>query len=248
MINVIIVDDEEKSIAVLQELLLQSDFDVNVLASASSVEEAMFVINKNINKVDILFLDIEIIGGTSFEILQKINTEQIKIIFTTAHEEYALKAIKVYAFDFILKPIDCFELYNAVEKYLAYTSNEKSKLNNTDKIAVKDKFFERLAIPTLTDVTYLNKEDIIYFCSDKNYSTIYLLNGEKIVTSKNIGFYETILSDYGFIRIHNFYLVNVLQIKKYIKGKSGLIELYNGTKLEVALSRKKEVLKSLRLD
>ena len=188
-------------------------------------------------------------GGDGFTLLQQLSDIPFKIIFTTAHDKYAIQAIKFSALDYLLKPIDNSELQIAIEKYreVKNTGSYSFSLNDFKKSLEQKKIFEKLAIPTPNDIRFIQVTKILYMESDNNYTTIYLENKESILSSKNIGYYEDILSGMNFFRIHNSFLVNLKKIERFIKGKNGSVQLENGVVIEVSVRRKDELLNILHL-
>ena len=249
-INISIVDDGHKCINTLELLFNQYYNDINILGSALSVEEALPLIEKYKNIVDILFLDIQMPGGDGFTLLQKIPEINFKVIFTTAHDKYALQAIKFSALDYLLKPIDNEELQSSINKFRELKNLGAKPISMLDfKSALNHrKLFEKLAVHTLNEIIFVPLNKILYIESDNHYSTIYLEDNQKIIASKNIGYYEELLTPVHFYRIHNSFLVNIKKIVRFLKSKNGSVELENGIILEVSLRRKNELLELLSLD
>jgi two-component system LytT family response regulator len=246
-LKVIIVDDEPSCIETLTLLLRDYNDKVKVIATANSAEKGLSLIEEYGKDLDILFLDIQMPGGDGFSLLERIPSNNFSVIFTTAYDRFALKAIKYSALDYLLKPIDNDELRQAIEKYRATKGRQgmQEQLNVFKSALSQKKVFEKLAVPTLNEIRFIQVNEILYFESDSNYTTIHLAgNGQKILSSKNIGYYEELLDEHQFCRIHNSYLVNVKRIESYIKGKGGYIALDSGVKLEVSV-RRKEVLMAL---
>ena len=248
-INVIIIDDEYKCVETLSLLLEQYYEDIHILDSAGSIESALPVIEKHKNNTDILFLDIQMPGGDGFTLLQRIPEITFKVIFTTAYDQYAIKAIKFSALDYLLKPIDNIELNLSIEKYRELKNAGLKPSSMIDfKTALQQKnLFDRLAIPTLSEIKFIPLDKIVYLKSDNNYTAVCLDNKQQLISSKNIGYYEDLLSTIHFFRIHNSYLVNIKKIERYIKGKNGSVELEDGSILEVSGRRKDELFTLLNL-
>ncbi len=249
-INVAIIDDESKSIETLSILLKNYHADVNIISSAGSMSAGLSMIEKHREEIDILFLDIQMPEGDGFTLLQHLPEINFKVIFTTAYDQYAIKAIKFSALDYLLKPIDNTELQDALAKY------RELKLKNVPAVASLDifkqalqqkKVFEKLAIPTSSDIVFIELPKILYLESSNNYTTLHLENKQKILSSKNIGYYEELLEQGSFFRIHNSYLVNLEKIERFIKGKTGAVQLQGGTVLDVSVRRKDSLLERLSL-
>lgn len=249
-IKAIIVDDEHGCVDTLSLLLSEYQEDIKVIATAHSVETGLEVIRKHRGNVDVLFLDIQMPGGDGFLLLQQLDDITFKIVFTTAYDRFALKAIKYAAFDYLLKPIDNDELSETLTRIRsqhqqpAIPANQFTQFKN----ALKNKtVFDKLAVPTLSDILFIPISDILYLNSDNNYTTIHMVNKQQITSSKNLGYYEEILDEQSFFRVHNSYIVNIRKIEKFIKGKSGYIELENGLRIEVSMRRRNALMELLGL-
>jgi two-component system LytT family response regulator len=242
MINAVLIEDEEYSKKVLLQMLREHCPQVKVVAEGDSVKTGLAAITEQ--KPNLVFLDIELQSETSFEILEKLPDVNFELIFTTAFDHYALKAIKFCAIDYLLKPIDLSELQVAIAKaekrlnreYLnknleALLHNMKSSSQNNHKIA----------LPTMEGLLFINVSDIIYCESDGPYTKFFLKQpGKIIITSKHLKEYEDLLREYNFFRIHKSYLVNLQEIQKYIRGDGGQLIMSNGAALSVSKQRKEE--------
>ncbi|NNC85252.1 MAG: response regulator transcription factor [Bacteroidia bacterium] len=238
MIKAIIVEDEKPSAENLQMILQAEVPEVKLLGFANSVKTAINLLSTN--DVDLVFLDIELGDGTAFELLKSLSNIKFNIIFTTAFETYAIKAIKFNALDYLLKPIDIEELKQAVKKYQSASNNhiqEKLKhlLENIQQHKVN-----KIAIPTHNGFQFIEIKDIIWIKSSGNYSELQMTGKkESIVSSRSLKEYDELLNSNGFLRIHNSYTINLDHIEKYVKGVGGYVVLDNGEKIEVS-RRKKE--------
>ena len=245
MITAIIVDDEPYSCESLVTLLERYCPDVKVLDICYSAASALKSINEQ--KPQLLFLDIEMPHMNGFEMLEKLPETDFELIFTTSYDQYAIKAIRFSALDYLLKPIDQDDLRKAVQK-VANNSNHVSdqqikillqKLNHPT-IAVN-----KIAIPTMEGLQMIFVESIISCAADRNYTVIMLKNGQKIIASRTLKELEEVLEDYSFTRVHHSYLVNLNEVDKYIKGEGGYLLMSNGTNIDVSRSRKEFLLKKL---
>lgn len=243
MIKAILVEDEPRSIKLLKNLLFEYCPEVKIIGEAQTVDEAYHCIIKQIP--DVIFLDIELQRESGFDLLNKFSEIQFEIIFTTAFEHYALKAIKASALDYLLKPIDIDELQLAVGKI--------SKINETNHFSKKFDVFKQnlnrsksetfqLALPSIDGLTIVRVDEIMYLRSDRQYTIFYLNSGEKLVTSKNLGEYEELLADYNFFRVHHSSIINISEVKKYLRGEGGSVVMSNGEQIEVAKRRKDDFL------
>jgi two-component system, LytTR family, response regulator len=248
-INIVIVDDEPKSIETLTILLNNYHNDVNIIDTANSMTEGISMIEKRKHEIDILFLDIQMPDGDGFSLLQQLPKIDFKIIFTTAYDQYAIKAIKLSALDYLLKPIDNAELKEALQKYKELKKDDQylSSLSYFKDALRQKTVFEKLAVTTLNEIKFIELSKIRFLQSDNNYTTIHLDNNQQLVSSKNIGYYEELLESTNFFRIHNSYLVNLKKIERFIKGKAGAVEIEGGITLDVSVRRKDSLFERLNL-
>jgi two-component system, LytTR family, response regulator len=246
MINLkaLLVDDEDRNNAVLKALLKDYCSDVEVCATASEVDEAFSLIVKH--RPDVVFLDIELAGGNAFSLLDKFEDIFFQIIFVSAFDEYALKAFRYSALDYLLKPIDLAELQAALEK-LRERIQEGAANNLMRHMAHQMKNiatgFKTIAIPTVDDIIFLDTAQIVRLAAHGSYTHFFTTDREKIISSKSIKEYEEMLPENKFYRIHNSHIVNIAAVKKYLKGRGGFVVLEDGTKVEVADRRKDGFLK-----
>jgi two-component system LytT family response regulator len=247
MINVVIIDDEIHCAEVLEKLLLNCNQNLQIIGKADDVQSGIELINKLQKNIDLLFLDIHMPGGNGFNIIKSIPDINFKIVFTTAFDQYAINAIKFSALDYLLKPIDQNELQNTLNRFETNVAKNFEPINTFKENLIQNKIFDKLAVLTQNEISFIDVNEILYLESDKNYSIIYLTNGEKIVASKNLGYYEEILAANGFFRTHQSYMVNISKIKKFIRGKKGVLELGNGSKVEVSIKRKDDLFKILNI-
>ena len=179
--------------------------------------------------------------------LNELKEKNFHIIFTTAYDQYAIKAIKYAAFDYLLKPIDIEELKTAVEKINLLPAHQTKKQADLlkENSSHPKKLLNKLAIPTLYGLLFFDINDIIYLEAHSNYTNIYFNNKTKIVSSKTLKDYEEILPENIFFRPHHSFIINLNCIKRYIKGDGGQIELQNGTYVDVSRRKKEEFLKAI---
>jgi two-component system LytT family response regulator len=238
MLKSIIVDDEPKSRENLQIVLQDFVSDVAVEALCSNVDEAIAAI-QNV-KPDIVFLDIEMQQETGFDLLNKLQEIDFEVIFITAYSEYAIKAIKFSAIDYLLKPIDIEELKSAVQRVAqkreGRTSRRLQVLRDNLSTSAKEKL--KIALPTAHGIIFTGIENILYCEASSNYTVLYTADGREFVASKTLKEYEDLLTEYNFFRIHHSYLVNIGAIKKYVKGDGGHVVLKNDVSLDVSKRKK----------
>lgn len=245
MLKAIIIDDEINSRKTLDSLLKKYCPEVEVAGIADSVKSGLEQIEKT--KPDVVFLDIEMPGGSGFDLLEKAPKINFEVIFTTAYDQYAIQAIKFSALDYLLKPIDVSELKTAIQKI---EKNKKQNIPNKNlDVFIKNIQFisshNKIALPTLDGLMFVQLNQIVRCESDGNYTNFYLTTGEKIMVSKTMKEFEDLLLANNFFRVHNAHIVNLQQIKKYVKGEGGYIIMSDNSQIEVSRRRRDEFLQKL---
>lgn len=232
--NALIVEDKKHIRKGLIQMLSMLETDVTVLGECGSVKEAVIVANAC--KPDLVFLDINLQDGSGFDFLEQVDKLTFKVIFITAYEEYALKALKTGAIDYLLKPVDLEELVSAVKKVSKLSLDEqRHQIINSKKVFEKDHNSLILSLHDSFQVINLNE---LMFCeSDKGYTTFHLSNGKKYLASKSLKEFESKLSEKDFTRPHQSFIVNLKFIDRY--DKSGTIHLKSGIQIPVS-SRKRD--------
>lgn len=246
MIRCILIDDENNSLEMMEWLIKTYCPQVSIDAMCNSSEKGIEAIKKY--KPDVVFLDIEMPHMNGFELLEKLSEIDFELIFTTSYDQYAIKAIRFSALDYLLKPIDWEELKKAVQKAVNSMQHPLpqqievllQKLNHPT-IAVN-----KIAIPTMEGLQMVLVETIISCESDRNYTVLFLKNGQKIIASRTLKEIEEMLDDYSFARVHHSHLVNLNEVEKYMKGEGGYLLMSNGTTVDVSRSRKEILLKKLQ--
>lgn len=244
-VTALIVDDEHKNRETLVKLIDQFCYGIKVIGQAENVQAAKEFIDTN--KPQIVFLDIEMPGGNGFTLLEKFDKPDFQLIFTTAHADYAIKAIKFAALDYLLKPINVNELKIAVEKAIESVQSSSSQHLDQRFNVLKDNQknegfdFKKIALPSLEGIEFYEINEILRCEADRAYCNFYLTNGQKITVSKSLREFEELLSECNFFRIHKSNMVNLGHIKKYIKGKGGYVVLSDDSHVDVSV-RKKELL------
>lgn len=245
MITAVIVDDEKKSREVLKRLIKETNLNIIIVGEADAVETGYEVIDKELPQL--VFLDVEMLDGTGFNLLEKFDEIEFKVIFTTAYDKYAIKAFKYSAIDYLLKPIDIEELENAVlqannsiDQEMAYNSQIKTLINNN-----KEAGFKKLVIKSANKLTFVNVDDILYCEAEGCYTDIIAVNDNKLTASKPLKHFDSILGEYeGFFRVSKSCLINLKYIKSYNKDKE-CIKLENGEVITLAKRRKRDFLEKL---
>ncbi len=244
MLTAIIIDDELKGRIALKQKLQDYCADVQLSGEAENGEEGMKLIDKH--HPDIVFLDIEMPRMDGFEMLYRLPKKNFHLIFTTAYDQYAIKAIKYAAFDYLLKPIDIEELKLSVSKINTFQAfHTEKKLEVLDQNLHGKNAFNKIAISTLDGLLFFNTTDIIHLEANSNYTTIYFNNRPKLIASKTLKDFEELLPTDIFFRTHHSHLINLNFIKRYIKGDGGQIELQNGNYVDVSRRKKEEFLKAI---
>lgn len=252
MIKALIVEDEKNSQELLKELISEYCEGVEVVAIAGNVAEGLVALKEH--TPGLLFLDIELPDGDGFQVLEKAENLDFDVIFTTAYDQYAMRAFKFAATDYLLKPVDIDELQSAVERVAAKHKEEKSEDKSEQINALianvrnLGKPFKRIVLPTSNGFTVVNPEDIIRCESDRNYTFIFLNDKRRILVSRTIKEYDEMLRDFNFFRIHQSHLINLAFLKNYTRGRGGYVELTDGTTLDVSARRKSEFLKRMAYD
>lgn len=236
----IIVEDKEYIRKGLLNLLSIIDAPVEVIGECESVQEAVIVAKTC--KPELVFLDINLADGTAFDFLDQLESIDFKIIFITAYEEYALKALKIGAVDYLLKPVDVEELKIALQKVAKLTADDQKH-----QIAKAKQVFNNegnhIVLSFHDSYQLINLDELIYCESDKGYTTFYCSDGKKHLVSKTLKDFEERLLEANFQRPHQSFMINMKFVDKY--DKSGTIYLKNGTKIPVSSRKKETFLSSL---
>ncbi len=250
MIRAIIVDDEDHPAERLSLLLKEHHLhNVLLIGSFNTVEKGLEGITNL--KPDLVFLDIQIHNETGFDLLQRAGNMTFKTIFTTSFENYALKAFRFNAMDYLMKPIDPDELKAAIKKILeknstpSMASRMENLLQNLNQPNTESK---KICVATSDAYHYINVSEIIRCEADGNYSFVHILNQPKIHVSKSLTHFDEMLTEYDFIRVHQSNLVNKKHIRSYNKGKGGVVTMIDGSSVEVSTRKKDEFLQRMAQD
>ncbi|GAB4419240.1 MAG: LytTR family DNA-binding domain-containing protein [Bacteroidia bacterium] len=250
MLNALIVEDEKNSQELLKELINEYCEGVEVVAIAGSVADALDALHTH--KPDLVLLDIELPDGDGFQVLEKSEYRGFDLIFTTAYNQYAMRAFKFSATDYLLKPVDIEELQAAVgrvrEKRQAGGGDEGQPARIAaliENIRNMQRPLKRIVLPTTNGFTVVDPDNIIRCESDRNYTFIFLTDGRRILVSRTIKEYDEMLTEYNFFRIHQSHLINLHFLKNYTRGRGGYVELTDGTVIDVSARRKSEFLKRM---
>ncbi len=238
MLTAIIVDDEANSRMILRSYLTKYCPEINIIGEASSIKDTLVLLNKQ--EPDILFLDVEMPYGNAFDLLEKVPDRTFETVFVTAYDHYAIDALNAQATYYLLKPIAIDDLIKAV-RHILYIKRRELELQNKVLVPKKSATKGKITIPIQDGFEVLVISEILYCQADDNYTQIHLENGHKLV-SKTLKYFEEMLAEHDFIRVHKSYLVNVNSIIKYKKGKGGSITLINEKELLVSASKKGDLL------
>ena len=244
-IKAIIVDDEPYCCESLATLLERFCPEVKISAICNSGQEALSAIQEI--KPHLVFLDIEMPYMNGFELLEKLPAIDFELVFTTSYDQYAIKAFRFSALDYLLKPVDREELQKAVKKVASRNQNPLpqqfeillQKINHTNNS------IQRIALPTMEGLQLVPVSSIISCASEGNYTIFLLKDKQKIVVSRPLKEAEEMLTEHSFLRVHNSYLVNMNEINKYMKGEGGYLVMSDGSTVDVSRSKKEILLKKL---
>lgn len=246
MLTAIIIDDESSSRNALKQKLIHHCKEVQIISECENGEEGIKSIEEN--KPDIVFLDVEMPRINGFTMLQQITNRDFEVIFTTAYDHYAIKAIRISAIDYLVKPIEVEELKTAVElaKQKRLQQNPNKRIDNLlNNISEEKEMLTRIAISSMEGLLFVNIGDIIYLEAESNYTLLYLTGSKKITVSKTLKEFEELLPPLIFIRIHHSYIINKKFIQRYIKGEGGQVVMSNNKMLDVSRRKKEEFMKSI---
>jgi len=255
MIHAVIVEDEKKSRELLKNLLDAFSDDLKVVGMADSVSTGIEVVKKY--QPELIFLDIEMADGTGFDLLENLENMQPEVIFTTAYNQYAIKAIRFSALDYLLKPINVDELSLAIFKLKTKINErlEKQSVNKSLQVLLENKSAQadniKIGLPTQSGINFVLIKDIVMCKADGNYSLIFL-KGQKNqeIVSRTLKEFDDMLSEYKFFRVHRSYLINLNHILEYSRtnqspdydGDGGSVVMNNGKQVPVSRDKRKYLL------
>lgn len=241
--SAIIIDDIEDARKILRADLQTVAPEIEIIGEAENVMQGVKLLAKS--TPDILFLDIEMPDGDGFDLLEMLPKKPFKTIFTTASDEHALKAFKFSAVDYLLKPINQEELLHAVEKAKNTRDSPQSLALLQENIGKHIGKMERIILNTQEKIHVVRLSDIIRLESDVNYTRFFLTQGQKVLVTRTLKEFDDMLSDNGFIRVHQSHLVNVEHIVEFVKADGGHLNLRDGSYVPVSSRRKTMVLQAL---
>lgn len=244
-IRAVIIDDEAGNRENLRLMLARHCPQVIVLAEAASAGEGINFIQAC--KPDLVFLDIEMPHRSGFDLLEDLAAIDFEVIFVTAFDQYAIRAIKFCALDYLLKPIDIEELIQAVDRVEQQLA--KDRQNENLRIFMQNRLqptqVKKIALPTADQVDFVAVDEIIRCQGESNYTHIFLSDGRSILVSRTLKEYEQLLTEYNFLRVHQSHLVNVAEVRSYVKRDGGYILMSDGAEVSVSRQKKEQVLQRL---
>lgn len=241
MLRAIVIDDIDAIRIKNTEVIKANCPNIAIIGQANSVESGIALIKQIVP--DIVFLDVEMPDGTGFDLLQKLKPIQFKVIFITGYEDFAIRAFRFSAIDYLLKPLDPNDLIEAVNKAEESLNKEvlELKLNTLFSNLERPKNLQKLVLKTAEKIYSVNIQDIVNCESDKNYTTFYFINAPKLVVSTTLKEYETLLKPFHFFRTHQSHLINMLYFDHFIKSDGGnTIVMKNKNKVPLATRKKEE--------
>ena len=244
MLEAVIVDDEIKALQSLSWELTNLSDEVDIVASFTDAHEALHYLERN--TPDCLFLDIEMPAMDGFQFIKNLKNKDFPVVITTAYNQYALKALKNEAIDYLLKPIDTDDLQVTIAKIKRYNAKNLT-VEKLEKILLNfnaESHSKKITINTDGKLLFLNSDDILYAESDGNYSTIFLKDGQKILLTKKLKEVNSLLPESSFFRIHNSYIINLNKIKEFLKT-DGYVVLESNHKIPVSRQKKSDFLDML---
>ena len=238
-LKTIIIDDEQNAVDFIFSIIGEYCPGLEVIGKAFNITEGVERIQEL--KPDLVFLDVEMPNGTGFDLLANFPEKNFDVVFITAFNHYAIRAIKFSAVDYILKPINISEFIEAVNRVIQKRADSTSRNNENFKILMenlKTSLPSRLAIPTSDGMEYLNPKDIVRIEADRSYTWFYLSPNRKILVSKHLKEFQELLSDRYFFRSHNSHLINLKYVRKYVRRDGGYIEMQDGSEIPISRNRK----------
>ena len=244
MLTAIIVEDMPDALQLLKSDLETNHPEIKIIDTARSVVEAAKSIQTS--EPDILFLDIMLGDGTGFDVLEIFPELKSKIIFVTASDEYAIRAFKFAAIDYVLKPYSNEELEQAVSKAKQQIQPNKERLNILkDTLSAPEQKPDKISLHTLDKIIIVSLDDIVRCESDSNNTIFYLQDGQKVFVTKTLKYFADMLKNYQFLRVHQSHLINLQCISAFIKADGGYLMLKNGENVPVSVRKKVEVMEIL---
>ena len=247
--KVLIIDDEFQSRKLIAKMLSLFFPAIDVAGEASTLQEAIAAVESV--QPQLIFLDVQMNTENGFDLLDKVTGFHFEIIFITAHNEFAVKAFRYNALDYLMKPIDADEFQSAVKKAIERFNQNfpgiKERLGLLkQQLQSPNKFPDRVIIPSAEGYLVVPVQEIIYCHSNSNYTEFQLINNRRITSGYTMGHFEELLTGHSFFRVHRSYMINLAFVKMYKKGEGGTVVMTNGYETEVSRSNKEAFMKLLR--
>lgn len=250
MLKALLIDDEENNLQSLRFLLEKDCIEVEVAGMMRSAGEARKWLTTN--RVDVIFLDINMPGENGFQFLESFATHEYQIIFVTAYDQYAIQAIKASALDYILKPVNIDELQAAVEK-VRHSLNSPVAPEQANQLLAhflqtvnKKAAPQKIALPHLGGISFVEVNDIVSLQADSNYTIIHMVNMQKLVISKTLKDFEELLDPSQFARIHKSYIVNLRYLKEYCTTDGGIVKMTDGNQWSISRRQLESFLEKMK--
>lgn len=244
MIYAILIDDEQDGLEDLQEAIEKYCPEISVRCACRNPLEGLEVIKQS--KPDLVFLDVQMPGMSGFELLEKLSPVSFDVIFVSAFDRYAIKAIKFSALDYLLKPVDVDELVRAIARVKERkTQNHFSVQSALHNAQHRSGSIERVAVPSAEGIDFFDTKDIVFCKADSCYTMIYLANRKTKLVTRVLKDFEDLLSESGFCRVHNSFLINLRHVKRYVRGEGGYVILSDDHHVDISRRRKDEFLSLL---
>lgn len=245
-LRVIMIDDEARAMDVMEHDIGRLNADVEVLGKYSDPKEGLEAIRRD--NPDLVLLDIEMPWMNGFELLDQFDDIYFDVIFVTAYDQFAIKAFKYYAVDYLLKPVDQDSLRVALERvrekqYGLSKAHFNALLERLDQ---RNEMFSKLVVPTMEGFEFIEIDEVIRCEASNNYTYVFLRSGKKLLVSKHLKYLEEMLEGHGFYRIHQSHLVQLKHIARYVKTDGGYIVMTDGSSVNISRSRKEGFVKLLK--
>lgn len=246
MIKTLIIEDEQKSLDMLAGIIQKNCPELSIIGLAKNVKEGVEMIESL--KPELVFLDISMPDGSGFDLLEQVSGNKFDLIFATASDQHAIRAIKYSACDYLLKPIDIDELKTAVEKVI----KKKRAIPNMENLQFliqhlkrADENFQKITLPTGNAYEIVNIKDIVRCEADGSYTTFYLSDKRKLMISAGLKHYEELLPESEFIRVHHHHLINMNHVVRFLKEDGGYAIMSDGSKIEISRRKKEAFMEKL---
>jgi two-component system LytT family response regulator len=246
-IKAVLVDDEPSSLQNLEQKISEFCPELKIIAAAGQPGEAIFLIRHH--HPDVIFLDIEMPHMNGFRMLNELGDYKAEIVFTTAYNHYAIEAIRMSAFDYLMKPVSIQDLRETVGRLTRQLAAATQERLNVLRESLNRNINQesKIAVPTWEGLEFILIKNVVRIESSSNYSRIFFINGESLLVTRQLKEFEEMLTPYRFCRVHNVHLINLNYVKKYIRGEGGSVVLENGDEIDVSRRKKDDFLKLINL-